>query len=388
MVELNPYDWKLHEDPYPVYKRLRDEAPAYRNEELGFWALTRHADVLGALRQPELYSSRDGVALEPLDRAATEVSSILAMDPPRHDALRSIIWRPFTPRRVRDLEARVRELADRYLDPMVEQGGGDFIKDFAGRVPMDVVSEMIGIPPEDRDMVREWADVVVHRDELKPEVPPAAIEAGMKLLGYFYEHVNRRRGAPKGDLSDVLIAADVDGEPIPDMDIVAVHFLLSIAGNETTTKLLGNAVYWLSRNPAERKKVEANPELAPRWVEETLRYDASSQMVARTVTRDIELHDKTLREGDRVALFIGSANRDERAFPDADRYDVEREAGQTLAFGHGVHYCLGASLARLEGRICLEQLIKRMPRFELHDAKLTRMHSSNVRGFSSMPLSL
>ena len=387
MVVFDPYNWQTHEDPYPVYRRLRDEAPVYHNETLDFWALSRYADVLAAFRDPVRLSSAQGVALE-RDQLpdASAVMSFLGMDPPRHDHVRALVNRGFTPRRVQAMEPHIRALAKRYIDRFVEEGSCDFIQDFAGRLPMDVISEMVGVPPEDRDTLRGWADTVVHREEGRPEVPAAGLEAAANILNYFASYVDERRARPVDDLAGALIAAELEGDRLSDKDIIAFLFLMIIAGNETTTKLLGNAIYWLWRNLDQREKVRSDPGRIPAWVEETLRYDASSQLIARTTTCDVEIRGRSIPGNARVALLIGSANRDEREFPNADLFDVTREQRQSLAFGQGTHFCLGASLARLEGRVALEEVQARLPDFEIRPEGLVRIHSSNVRGFAALPI--
>jgi hypothetical protein len=386
MVEYSPYDWKMHEDPYPVYKALRDEAPAYYNAEIGFWALSRHADVLAAFQDSRRFSSAFGVALEASRPEANETMSFLALDPPRHDRLRSLVSRGFTPRRVIALEHSIRKLAAHYLDQVRALGRFDFIQDFAGKLPMDVISEMLGVPHEDRDTLRNWADTVVHREEGKSEIPLAGMEAAANMIHYFAKHVARRRNEPGEDLTAALIDAEIDGDRLTDKEIMAFLFLMVIAGNETTTKLLGNALFWLWRNPDQRAQVAGNPARIPNWVEETLRFDNSTQMLARTLTCDVELHGEWMREGDKVALLIGAANRDERAFRNPDSYDVTRDCKQSLSFGYGTHFCLGASLARLEARVSLEEVMARFADYEIDPAGLVRVHSSNVRGFSAMPI--
>jgi len=393
MVEFDPYAYEVHEDPYPVYRRLRAEAPAYRNEALGFWALSRHADVLAAFREWTLFSNRNGVSLD-LDafhENAEATMSFLAMDPPRHDRLRALVSRGFTPRRVSALEPHIRALASRYLDAAVEARGCDFIRDFAGKLPMDVVSEMLGVPEADRAALRGWADLVVHREEGVQGLPPRAAESALRMLHYFTEMLAQRRleagrGGGRDDLTAALIAAEIDGDRLSDREIIGFLFLMVVAGNETTTKLLGNALYWLWRNPRERDRLRADPALVPRWVEETLRYDNSTQALARVVARDVELHGEKLRAGERVVLLVGSANRDERVFEEPDRYDLLRDTSASLAFGQGVHFCLGASLARLEGRVALEELWKRVPDYEIDPAGIARVHSVNVRGFAALPI--
>jgi len=388
MVVYDPYDWQVHEDPYPTYHALRDEEPAYYNERLDFWALSRHADVLEAFRDPVTYSNRSGVSLERSQIGdATSVMSFLAMDPPQHGRLRLLVSRGFTPRRVSALEPRIREIATHYIDSFIERGECEFIGEFAGKLPMDVVSEMLGVPEEDRDQLRTWADTVLHREPGVAEVPEAGMQAAARLLGYFAEHVGARHESPGADdLTEALIAAEVDGDRLADRDIIAFLFLMVIAGNETTTKLLGNALYWISKHPEQRARVTADESRIPGWVEETLRFDPSSQLIARTATRAVELHDRKIPEGARVALLIGSANRDERVFARPDIYDIGRNTSQSLAFGQGTHFCLGASLARLEARVALEEIQRRLPRFEVGFEELVRVHSSNVRGFARMPI--
>jgi len=385
---FDPYAYQVHDDPYPIYARLRAEAPAYRNEALGFWALSRHADVLAGFRDWQHFSNRNGVSLD-LDafhENADTTMSFLAMDPPRHDRLRALVSRGFTPRRVSSLEPHIRALSVRYLDSFVEKGSCDFIRDFAGKLPMDVISEMLGVPPADRPTLREWADLVVHREEGVRGLPPAAAQSALRMLHYFTELLAERRARPRDDLTGALIAAEMDGDRLSDREIIGFLFLMVVAGNETTTKLLGNALYWLWRNPAQRDRLRAEPGLVARWVEETLRYDNSTQALARVVAADLELHGQKLREGERVVLLVGSANRDERVFADAERYDLARDTSASLAFGQGVHFCLGASLARLEGRVALEELWKRIPDYEIDAAGLVRVHSVNVRGFAALPI--
>jgi cytochrome P450 len=388
MREFDPYAYEIHEDPYPVYAALRAEAPVYRNERLGFWALSRHADVLAAFRDPDRFSNRNGVSLDPAawTPAAQATMSFLAMDPPRHTRMRALVSRGFTPRRIAELEPRTRELARQHIDRVVEAGRCDFIADFAGRLPMDVISEMLGVPEADRAQLRTWADAVVHRDEGITDIPPAAIEASASIFGYFNALIAERRLQPRDDLTGALLAAEIDGDRLTDYEVLGFLFLMIIAGNETTTKLLGNALYWLWRNPDQRRLVQDDPTLIPRWVEETLRYDGSTQALARTVATDVELHGHTMRTGDRVVLLIGSGNRDERVFPEPDRFDIRRDTSALLSFGHGTHFCLGAALARLEGRIALEEVQARLPDFDIDPSGIARIHSVNVRGFAALPI--
>ena len=386
LVRYDPYDWGIHEDPYPTYRLLRDEAPLYHNEEFAFWALSRHQDVLNGFKDTVRLSNAKGVALESGVEAAQEVMSFLAMDPPRHGKIRGLVNRGFSPRRVKNLEPLIRGLATHYIDAFIEKGECEFISEFAGKLPMDVISEMVGVPPEDRDELRSWADLVVHREEGQSNVPPEGMAAAANLIHYFSKHVTVRRTRPADDLTDALIAAEVDGERLDDKEIVAFLFLMVIAGNETTTKLLANCLYWAGRFPDQRKLVLENPALVLPWAEETLRFDPSSQLIARTATCDIELHGRTIPEGARVALLIGAANRDQRFWMNPDVLDIERDTQGSMSFGYGTHFCLGASLARLEARISLEELTGRLGSIEVHEDGAERMHSSNVRGFAKLPI--
>jgi len=387
-LHFDPFAYEFHEDPYPTYRALRERAPVYRNPELGFWALSRHADVVAGFKDHERLCNSGGISLEMGDLGTdmSAVLSFLGMDPPRHTRMRGLVSRGFTPRRVAELEPRVRALATHYIDRFISAGRCDFVADFAGRLPMDVVSEMLGVPESDRDSLRAWADLVLHRDEGVRGVPPEGIQASMKLLQYFFGLVAARRRAPGADLASALLQVEVDGDRLDEKDIIGFCYLMIIAGNETTTKLLANALYWLERNPAARAEVTANPALIPGWVEETLRYDNSTQLMARTATRDFELHGEKIARGEKVLLLIGSANRDERVFPQPDAFDIQRDTSESLAFGKGIHFCLGAALARLEARVSLEEVMRRLPDYRIDASGIARVHSTNVRGFSALPI--
>jgi cytochrome P450 len=387
VLDFNPYAWDFHEDPYPIYRRLRDEAPLYRNERIGFWALSRYDDVLAGFKDTGGLSNAGGVSLDrSTQKDPSETASFLAMDPPRHDRMRALVARGFTPKRVADLEPRIRALATQHIDRFIGRGRCDFIEDFAGRLPMDVIGEMLGVPAGDRDRLRHWADTLLHREDAVSAMPPAAIEAARHIGTYFHDLVAARTRRPGEDLTSALLEAEIEGQRLSAHEVAAFLFLMIVAGNETTTKLLGNAIYWLWRNPEERAAVRRDPSLIPAWIEETLRYDASTQILARTVRGAVSLHGQTLSEGERVLLLIGSANRDDRLFDAPDRFDVRRDAGAHLAFGRGTHFCLGAALARLEARVALEEVHARLPDFELDPRGLVRVHSINVRGFSAMPI--
>jgi len=391
---LDPYDYDFHEDPYPYYKRLRDDAPLYRNEELKFWALSRHRDVLQGFRNSTTLSNRDGVSLDPVSRGphASKTMSFLAMDDPAHLRLRTLVSKGFTPRRIRELEPRVTELAVQHLDVVLEKanaGTVDYVAEFAGKLPMDVISELMGVPLEDRDRIRAMADGVMHREDGVTDVPASAIEASINLIVYYQQMIAERRKKPTEDLTSALLAAEIDGDRLTDEEILGFMFLMVIAGNETTTKLLANAAFWGHKNPDQLTPVYDDPSRVPLWVEETLRYDTSSQILARTVSGELKLYDTTIPEGDVLLLLPGSGHRDERVFDNPDDYVIGREIGpRLLSFGSGAHFCLGAHLARMEARVALTELFKRIRGYEVDEANAVRVHSSNVRGFAHLPISV
>jgi cytochrome P450 len=391
---LDPYDYDFHEDPYPYYKRLRDEAPLYHNEELGFWALSRHADVAAGFRNSVTLSNRNGVSLDPASRGphASKTMSFLAMDDPAHLRLRALVSKGFTPRRIRELEPRVTELTRRHLDTMLAkaaEGPVDFVTEFAGKIPMDVISELMGVPEPDRTPLREMADGVMHREDGVTDVPPEAIEASLNLIVYYQDMVAQRRKKPTEDLTSALLAAEIDGDKLTDEEILGFLFLMVIAGNETTTKLLANAAYWGHRNPDQIAPAYRDLSLVPLWVEETLRYDTSSQILARTVAGEVTLYDTTIPDGEVVLLLPGSAHRDERVFENPDDFVITREIGaRLLSFGSGAHFCLGAHLARMEARVALTEWFKRIRGYQVDEANAVRVHSSNVRGFAHLPITV
>ena len=394
-VTYSPYDYDVHDDPYPTYARLRAEAPLYRSDELGFWALSRYADVSAAFRDTTRFSSSYGVTLDELAWGpdAHKTMSFLALDPPRHTHMRALVSRGFTPRRVQDLVPRIEALTEQYLGPALGAGSFDLVADFAGKLPMDVISELIGVPVADRTEVRRLADLLVHREEGVFDVPPAGIEAALALHAYYGDMVAERRRRPTADLTTALVEAEIEGERLTDTEVISFLFLLVVAGNETTTKLLANALYWAWRNPGTAERVWADPALIPGWIEETLRYDNSSQMVARRAAETVETPHGTIPEGDRVLLLIGSANRDGDVFPDPDCYDIERDTAKAidtdkLSFGVGRHYCMGASLARLEAAIALRALVAGCAGYEIDGAGVRRVHSVNVRGFAAVPMTV
>lgn len=393
-IVFDPYAYSFHADPYPLYRRLRAEAPAYRNDERDFWALSRSEDVLGAFRDTARFSSGHGVSLDEAvwGPEAWRSMSFLAMDPPRHGRMRGLVSRGFTPRRVADLEPRIRELARLHLGTAIEGGSFDFVEDFAGKFPMDVISEMIGVPEPDRARLRTLADRMLHRDDGATDVPPEGIAAAFELAGYYTDMVADRRSSPTDDLTSALLAAEVDGDRLSDDEVISFLVLMVVAGNETTTKLLSHAWYWAWRFPDQRTVVQDDPGCIPGWIEETLRYDTSSQLLARITTEDVPLHGTVIPAGERVVLLAGSANRDHQAFDDPDDYRILRfgrdgaaSQGKLASFGVGRHFCLGASLARLEARVALEELLAVVADWDIDESGARRVHSVNVRGFETLP---
>ena len=394
---FDPYDYAFQEDPYPVYARLRAEEPLHHNARHDFWVLTRHADVQHAVRTEGVYSNAMGVSL---DRSAWgphahRTMSFLAMDPPRQTRLRSLVSTGFTPRRVQALEPRIRALTEQHLDRAMARGTFDWIADFAGRLPMDVISELMGVPEADRDEIRRLADLVVHREEGVHDVPAAGVEAALTLVGYYADMLAERRRRPTEDLTSALLAARSEDRPEGDRmteeEIIAFLFLMVVAGNETTTKLLGNAVFHLARHPEQLAEVFADPALVEPWVEETLRFDNSTQVLARHLLADVGLHGAVAPAGSKLLIVLGSANRDERVFTEPDRYDIHRdraELGRLVSFGGGRHFCLGASLARLESRVALGELVRRARDARVHHEEAVRVHSTNVRGFARLPVTV
>jgi len=386
-LTYSPYDYAIHEDPYPTYARLRAEAPVFCNEDLDFFAFSRHADVLAAFRDVDRYSNSYGVSLDPSAYGpdAHRAMSLLAMDPPRHTRMRSIAGKSFTPRRVAEMETHIRELAVKHLGPALEAGRFDFVGDFAGRLPMDVISELLGVPPSDRAEVRRLADLLVHREEGIDDVPPEGVEAALTLAGYYADMVADRRRHEREDLTWSLLQQEIDGVGLTDDEVISFLFLLVVAGNETTTKLLSNAWLWGARNRDQLVKPLADRGRVPDWVEETLRYDTSTQMLLRVTRQPVCVQGVDIEAGRRVLLLVGSANRDEAVFENPDVYDLDRDTQNLISFGGGRHFCMGAALARMEARIALRELVTRVKQYDIDEDGLVRVHSINVRGLAVLP---
>lgn len=387
-IEYDPYCYEIHEDPYPLYRRLREEAPAYYNPRLRFWALTRFQDCLDALLDWQTYSSAQGTVLELMGDTQFSGSIMIFMDPPRQTRYRNLVSKAFTPGRIRALEPRIREIAVEHLDRLVGLARFDVVREFTAKLPMDVISTLLGIPPEDRDAVRGWSNDLLHRDPGNPLPTRRGIQSMAKLQAYFGEQMAERRKRPRDDMMTLLLEAEIDGERLAEGEIRGFLNLLATAGNETVTKLLASAFHWLARFPAERRILVEQPAVIPNAVEEFLRFDPPSHYQGRTLTRDVELHGKQLPKGSKVMLVNGASGRDERRFPDPDRLDVRREIEFHLGFGYGRHVCLGAFLARMESRVALEEFFRRWQAYDVPPDGVERMHSSNVRGLSGLLLEL
>ena len=388
-MEYNPYSRTIQEDPYPTYRWMRDEAPCLYNEERDFYALSRFQDVWDATLDWKTHSSRLGPMLENRGEIPGEVMSIIGMDPPRHTLFRNVVSRGFTPKRIGALEQEVRAIAASYLDPLVSAGRVDIQQEFSVKFPMDVISALLGIPKEDREQIRLWADKGLERDE--HGIPPQeGIEGMQRSSEYMLDLVRKRRVDPKDDLITVLATAEVEDEGVSRLlsedEVRAFCGLLAAAGAETTAKLLGNAFVYLFRQPDQRKLLWDQPERIPDGVEELLRFDAPSQFQGRVAARDVTLHGVTIPEGARVALVTGAACRDEREFDEPDRLDVTRVQRRSVYLGYGQHLCLGKSLARLEARVALEEVRTRFPDYEVEEDGLTRTHQAHVRGFANVPI--
>jgi cytochrome P450 len=394
-VEFDPFSDVYFDDPYPTYRRLRDEAPVYMNERYGFVALSRYADVVQAHRDWDTFSSAHGVDLGTLSsrNRLPESLSMIMMDPPEHHHMRTLVNRVFTPRAVADLEPMVRGVICGYLDELVGRTAFDAVTDLSGPFPVEVICTLLGVPAADRQQIRHQVDLLLHREpgDLKPT--KEGTDAAMAFGAYLYDLVVDKRAHPSEDLLSALCTVEAvrdDGEAshLEDIEITAFAALLVAAGSETVTKLLGSAFVLFARNPDEWRKVRDDPARIPGAVEEVLRYWPPSQYQGRFSVRDSELHGVKIPEGLPVILLTGAANHDEREFADPDRFDIDRVPGMALGFGHGIHTCLGAALARLESRIAIEEWSLRWPEYSVDENGLKRVHMANVAGYSNVPVAV
>ena len=393
-VEFDPFSDEYFNDPTEVYRRLRDEAPVYYSEKYGFYALSRFADVLAAHRDWEGFSSAHGVDLSTLSKDPELIQilrSIIMMDPPEHDRLRALVSRVFTPRAVTALEPMIREVMCGFLDALDGATEFDMVADFSGPFPVEIISRMLGVPEADRQRIREWLDVGLHREHGQLDVTPEGEQAMFEMGAYFFELAAEKRKTPADDMMSRLTQVTVDrGDGVEtgldDVEIAGFSTLLGGAGAETVTKLVGNAVVLFSRHGDQWKKILADPEKIPRAVEEILRFVPPSQYQGRFSVAAREFEGGSIPAGFPVLLITGAATRDPRAFERADDFDIDRAPGISIGFGHGAHSCLGAALARMESRIAIEEIAKRWPQLEVDDTGLRRVHMSNVAGYSNVPV--
>ncbi len=392
--DFNPFDLDTRRNPFSLYARGRREHPVHPHTGLPITSVFRYADVQAILKDPATWSSRfpppPGVDPENFPEP-----SMLGQDPPQHTRLRGLVNQAFTPRIIRRLEPRMVDIANELLDEALERREVDFVQALTYPLPVIIIAEIIGVPPADREQFKEWSDEAVANlgNALFMPPPPERLQRLGKLIGemgsYFVRLAEERRRQPREDLLTGLVQAEVEGSKLTQDEMVRMLVLLLVAGNETTTTLIGNAVLELLAHPDELARLRAEPGLLESAVEEVLRYSSPVQMDPRRATRRVELHGHTIEPGQFVVSWLGSANRDEEVFADGERFDVARDDSRHLAFGYGTHYCLGANLARLEAQVALRTLLARTRSFERTDDEPLPLHPSIVfRGVTKLPLRL
>ena len=386
-MELNPFDHRFQRDPYPTYEWLREEAPVYHNASLDFWALSRFEDVLAGLHDPATYTSSKGVALED-EGPEGAAGSMIHMDPPDHTQMRKVVARRFTPRRIAELEPLVRTWTRELVQRLEDRDRFDVVTEFAARLPATVISVMLGIPADEHEHVREWTDDYLTRPEDAIGLPPESKAAEGKLVGLSAAVAAARRVEPTDDLLSLLVTMEYEGAPLTDAQVIGMCMLLIAGGHETTAKLIANGVRLFGAHPDQRAAVIADPELMTQAVEELLRFTSPTQFMTRTTTRAVEVRGRVIPAGAKVALLLGSGNRDPREFERPDDFDIFRPNPRILAFGHGAHVCLGAAVARLEGKVALQEFLDRFPSYEIDETGIAYMHSGNVQGPTRMPLTV
>jgi cytochrome P450 len=389
-VYYDPYDFEIDTDPYPVWKRLRDEKPLYYNEKHDFYALSRFADVEKCSADWKTYISGKGTLLEIIKMDfPIPPGSIIFEDPPDHDVHRAMLSRVFRPKAIAALEPKIREFCARSLDPLIGAGGFDFVGNLGAEMPMRTIGYLLGIPEEDQEAIRHAVDASLRLDEDgKPVVADVDLSAMSKM---FEEYIEWRTEHPSDDLMTEMLNAefeDVDGtmRKLNRDELLGYINLIAAAGNETTTRLIGWAGKVLAEHPDQRADLVTNPEVIPNAIEELLRYEAPSPVQARYMTSDQEHYGQVVPQGNVMLLLTAAANRDERKFADPDKFDVRRKIERHVSFGYGVHFCLGASLARLEGRIALEEVLKRFPTWDVDYDNAIQARTSTVRGWEKLPV--
>jgi len=389
-IHYDPYDFDIDVDPYPVWKRMRDEAPLFYNEQYDFFAVSRFDDVEACSVDWRTYLSGKGSVLEMIKTGVDmPPGTILFEDPPTHDVHRSLLARVFTPRRIADLEPKVRAFCARSLDPLVGSGGFDFIGDLGAQMPMRTIGMLLGIPEEDQEAIRDRIDEGMRLKEGAPPDPndSLAVTGGEG----FADYIDWRAEHPSDDLMTELLTAEFEDHTgvvrrLTREEILGYVGLLAAAGNETTTRLIGWTGKVLAENPEQRRMLLEDRSLVPNAIEELLRYEAPSPVQARYISRDVEHYGNMIPAGNVMVLLTAAVNRDERHFPDADRFDIKREIDHHLSFGYGIHFCLGAALARLEGRVALDEVLNRFPEWDVDWDRAEQAHTSTVRGWEKLPV--
>jgi len=384
----DPYDVAINADPYPVFRRLREEAPLYYNDQHDFFAVSRYEDVERGLVDAETFISSRGGILE-LIKADMEMppGTLIFEDPPIHTIHRRLLSRVFTPKRVAALEPQMRDFCARSLDPLVGSGRFDFVADLGAQMPMRVISMLLGIPEPDQEAVRDRVDANLRTNPGEP----MQVEANFAHGDIFGEYIEWRAEHPSDDLMTELLNAEFEDETgttrrLTRDEVLTYTFVVAGAGNETTTRLIGWAGKVLAEHPDQRRELVEDPSLIPNAIEELLRYEPPARHVGRYVARDAEFGGRTVPAGSAMLFLVGAANRDDRRYPDGDRFDIRRNVGQHLTFGYGVHFCLGAALARLEGRIALDEVLKRFPEWEVDYDAAKLAPTSTVRGWETLPV--
>ncbi len=386
----DPFDFEIDANPYPIWKRLRDQAPLYHNEEHGFYAISRYDDVAAALVDWDTFRSGHGTVAEVLFTGTPIPPGIILWeDPPIHDAHRKLLARVFSPRRMMAIEPQVRQFCATALDSLTGTAGFDVIADFGALMPMRTIGYLLGIPEADQAAIRDTTDgaITLASGDSAARYADDIFERSTQV---FIEYIDWRAQHPADDLMTDLLNAELE-EPdgtrrkLTRTEVLTYTSTVAGAGNETTTRLIGFMTQLLAEHPDQRARIAADPTLIPQTVEETLRFEPPSPVQGRYVAHDAEFYGRTVPEGSIMLVLNGSANRDERHFPDPDRFDIHRDTAH-LSFGYGLHFCLGSSLARLEGRIALEELLRRWPEWEVDYVGARRSHTTSVRGWASLPI--